>query len=140
MTRSIFYGLCPLVKLLLGRSWIENGGFFLNVALFMRPQYPEQNQSTAMANNDKAFMWSVTGMNLVSRCSYFRTQLQCWSVNFWEWKGWRGDQNMCHVLFTTDMCKQEPTFNCFYAHLAEKIVTAVHTSGSRLIWQMEERA
>ena len=35
----LFYGLCPLVKLLLGFSWIEKGGLFLNVALFMGPQY-----------------------------------------------------------------------------------------------------
>ena len=55
LSRSSFYGLCPLMKLLLGLSWIEKGGPFLNVALFMGPQYPEQNQS--MANNDKAFMW-----------------------------------------------------------------------------------
>ena len=55
LTRSFSYGLCPLVKSLLGFSWIEKGGLFLNVALFMRPQYPEQNQS--MANNEKAFMW-----------------------------------------------------------------------------------
>ena len=44
-TRSFSYGLCPLVKLLLGFSWIEKGGVFLNVALFMGPQYSEQNQS-----------------------------------------------------------------------------------------------
>ena len=55
LTRSFFYGLCPLVKLLLGFSWIEKGGLFLNVALFMGPWYSEQNQS--MANNEKAFMW-----------------------------------------------------------------------------------
>ena len=54
-TRSFSYGLCPLVKLLLGFSWIEKGGLFLNVALFMGPQYSEQNQS--MTNNEKAFMW-----------------------------------------------------------------------------------
>ena len=54
-------------------------------------------------------------------------------------RGWGGDQNICHVLFTRDMSKKEPTFNCFYAHLAEKIVT-VHTSSSRLVWQIEERA
>ena len=55
LTRSFFYGLCPLVKLPLGFSWIEKGGPFLNVALFMGSQHPEQNQSKA--NNDKAFMW-----------------------------------------------------------------------------------
>ena len=55
VTRSFSYGLCPLVKLLLGFSWIEKGGLFVNVALFMGPQYSEQNQS--MANNEKAFMW-----------------------------------------------------------------------------------
>ena len=54
LTRSFSYGLCPLVKLLLGFSWIEKDGLFLNVALFMGPQYSEQNQS--MANNEKAFM------------------------------------------------------------------------------------
>ena len=47
LTRSFSYGLCPLVKLLLGFSWIEKGGLFLNVALFMEPQYSEQNQSMA---------------------------------------------------------------------------------------------
>ena len=31
------------------------GGVFLNVALFVVPQYSEQNQS--MANNEKTFMW-----------------------------------------------------------------------------------
>ena len=51
----LFYGLCPLVKLLIGFSWIEKGGLFLNVALFVGPQYSEQNQS--MANNEKTFMW-----------------------------------------------------------------------------------
>ena len=34
---------------------IEKGGLFLNVALFMGPQYSEQNKS--IANNEKAFMW-----------------------------------------------------------------------------------
>ena len=47
LTRSFSYGLCPLVKLLLGFSWIEKGGLFLNVELFMEPQYSEQNQSMA---------------------------------------------------------------------------------------------
>ena len=41
LSRSFFYGLCALVKLLLGFSWIEKGGLFLNVALFMGPQYTE---------------------------------------------------------------------------------------------------
>ena len=41
LSRSFFYGLCALVKLLLGLSWIEKGGLFLNVALFMGPQYTE---------------------------------------------------------------------------------------------------
>ena len=41
MTQSFFYGLCPLGKLLLGFSWIEKGGLFLNVTLFMGPQYTE---------------------------------------------------------------------------------------------------
>ena len=51
----LFLRLMSVGELLLGLSWIEKGGPFLNVALFMGPQYPEQNQS--MANNDKAFMW-----------------------------------------------------------------------------------
>jgi len=55
LTRSFFYHLCALVKLLLRFSWIEKDGLFVNVALFMGPQYPEQNQS--MANNEKAFLW-----------------------------------------------------------------------------------
>ena len=55
LTRPFFTALCPLVKLLLGFSWIEKGGLFLNVALFMGPQYSEQNKS--IANNEKAFMW-----------------------------------------------------------------------------------
>ena len=42
-------------EILLGFSWIEKDGLFLNVALFMGPQYSEQNHS--MANNEKAFMW-----------------------------------------------------------------------------------
>ena len=50
-----FTSLRPLVKLLFGFSWIEKGGLFLNVALFMGPQYSEQNKS--IANNEKAFMW-----------------------------------------------------------------------------------
>ena len=33
LTRSSFYGLCPLVKLLLGFSWIKKGGLFLNAAV-----------------------------------------------------------------------------------------------------------
>ena len=41
LTQSFFYGLCPLGKLLLGFSWIEKGGLFLNVAVFMGPQYTE---------------------------------------------------------------------------------------------------
>ena len=41
LSRSFFYGLCALVKLQLGFSWIEKGGLFLNVALFMGPQYTE---------------------------------------------------------------------------------------------------
>ena len=46
---------CENTPLLLPFSWIEKGGLFLNVALFMGPQSSEQNQS--MANNEKAFMW-----------------------------------------------------------------------------------
>ena len=45
LTQSFLYGLCPLVKLLLGFSCIEKGGLFLKVALFMGPQFSEQNQS-----------------------------------------------------------------------------------------------
>ena len=56
LSRTFFTALCPLLKLLLGFSWPETEGWlFLNVALFMVPQYSEQNQS--MANNEKAFMW-----------------------------------------------------------------------------------
>ena len=71
---------------------------FLNVALFVGPQYSEQNQSEA--NNEKTFMWLVTMMNLALKWSYFCTYLQCWSENvlLWMWVG--GDQNMYHVLFT----------------------------------------
>ena len=65
------------MKLLLGFSWIKN------VALFMGPQYSEQNQS--MANNGK-----VTLMNLASRWSYFCTYPRCWSENFLLWMGWGG--------------------------------------------------
>ena len=72
LTRSFLYGLCPLVKLLLRFSWRGKGGLFLNVALFVGPQYSEQNQS--MANNEKTFMFF--------RWSYFCTYLQCWSENF----------------------------------------------------------
>ena len=55
LTRSfLFYGLRSLVKLRLGFSLMGKGGLFLNVALFVGPQYSEQNQS--MANNDKTFM------------------------------------------------------------------------------------
>ena len=54
VTRSFFYGSCPLVKLPLGFSWIKKGGLFLNVALFMGPQYSKRKKS--MANNEKAFM------------------------------------------------------------------------------------
>ena len=50
LTRSFFYGFCPLVKLLLGFSRMGKGGLFLNVALFVGPRYSEQNQS--MANNE----------------------------------------------------------------------------------------
>ena len=55
LTRSYFYGLCPLVKLPLGFSWIGKGGPSLNSALFVGPKYSEQNQS--MSNNEKTFMW-----------------------------------------------------------------------------------
>ena len=54
LTRSgpFFTAYVPrLVKLLLGFSWMGKGGLFLNVALFVGPQYSEQNQS--MANNKK---------------------------------------------------------------------------------------
>ena len=50
-----FYGFCPLVKLLLGFPWIEKDGLFLKAALFMGPQYSEENQS--MANSKKTFKW-----------------------------------------------------------------------------------
>ena len=40
-------------------TWVfldgRKGGLFLNVALFVGPQYSEQNQS--MANNEKTLMW-----------------------------------------------------------------------------------
>ena len=93
LTRSFFYGLCPLVKLLLGFSWMGKGGLFLNVALFVGPQYLDQNQS--MAHNQKTFMWKVTMMNLALRWSYFcAAYLQCWSENFLLRMGVGGDQNM----------------------------------------------
>ena len=96
-TRSFSYGLCPLVKLLLGFSWIEKGGHFLNVALFMGPQYSGQNQS--MGNNEKAFMWSVTVMNLASRWSYFWTYLQCWSKIFSLWIGAGRSEHVPRVVY-----------------------------------------
>ena len=95
----LFYGFCPLVKLLLRFSWRGKGGLFLNVALFVGPQYSEQNQSEA--KNEKTFMWWVTMMNLALKWSYFCTYLQCWSENvlLWMWVG--GDQNMYHVFYET---------------------------------------
>ena len=62
-----------------------------------------------MANNEKAFMWKVTVMNLASIWSYFCTYLhaiQCWSENFLLWMGevvvggGGRDQYMYLVLFT----------------------------------------
>ena len=41
LMQSYSYSLCSLGKSLLGFSWIEKSGFFLNVALFMGPQYTE---------------------------------------------------------------------------------------------------
>ena len=38
---SFFYSLMSVGELLLGFSWIEKGGLFVNVALFMGPQYTE---------------------------------------------------------------------------------------------------
>ena len=94
------------LKLLLGFSWIEKAGLFLNVALFMGPQYTEQNQS--MANNEKAFMCYVTVMNLALRWSYFCTYLQCWSGTFWLWMGWgvggeggERSEHVIHVVYET---------------------------------------
>ena len=88
--RSSFYGICPLVKLLLGFSWIEKGGLFLNVA-FMGPQYSEQNQS--MANNENTFyVVSYSDqpcLEMVIFCMY----LQCWFENFLLWIGEGGQRS-----------------------------------------------
>ena len=55
LTRTFFYGFISFGEIATWVSWIEKGGLFLNVALFMGPQYSEQNKS--IANNEKAFMW-----------------------------------------------------------------------------------
>ena len=55
-TRSFFLPLMTVGEI---ATWVfldgGKGGLFLNVALFLGPQYSEQNQS--MANNEKTFMW-----------------------------------------------------------------------------------
>ena len=52
----LFLRLMPVGEI---ATWVsldgKGGGVFLNVALFVVPQYSEQNQS--MANNEKTFMW-----------------------------------------------------------------------------------
>ena len=100
LTRSFFYGLCSLVKLLLEFSWMGKGGLFLNVALFVGPQYLEQNQS--MANSEKTFVWKVTMMNLALRWSYFCTYRQCWPENFFAMDGGGGrSENVLRVVYET---------------------------------------
>ena len=108
LTRSFFYGLCPLVKLLLGFSWMGKGGLFLNVALFVGPQYSEQNQS--MANNEKTFMWLVTMMNLALRWSYFCTYLQCWSEIFLLWMGVGGVMCCLRDIKVMETAKQSSIY------------------------------
>ena len=86
LTRSFFYSLCPLVKLLLGFSWMGMGGLFLNVALFVGAQYSEQNQS--MANNEKTFYVVSYNDEPCLEMAY----LQCWSENFLLWMGVGGGE------------------------------------------------
>ena len=52
---DLFYVFTSVGEIATWVSGIEKGGLFLNVALFMGPQYSEQNKS--IANNEKAFMW-----------------------------------------------------------------------------------
>ena len=52
---DLFYNFMSVGEIATWFSGIEKGGLFLNVALFMGPQYSEQNKS--IANNEKAFMW-----------------------------------------------------------------------------------
>ena len=55
LTRSSFYGLCPLVKLLLGFSWIEKGGLFLNAAVVYGTLV--FGTESVDGNNENTFMW-----------------------------------------------------------------------------------
>ena len=55
LTRSFFLRLMSVGEI---ATWVfldGKGGLSLNVALFVGPQYSEQDQS--MANNEKTFMW-----------------------------------------------------------------------------------
>ena len=109
LTRSFFYGLCPLVKLLLGFSWIEKGGsFFLNVALFMGAQYLEQNLGTESLNGKQRKDFCVVSYNdepcldMVISCTY----LQCWSEKL-LWMGAGGEIIICTACCLRDIKDME---------------------------------
>ena len=79
------------------------------MALFVGPQYSEQNQ--LMANNEKAFMWYVTVMNLALIWSYF---VRTFSVGLkifcsgWGGRGAGGEksEHVTHVVYETlKQCK-----------------------------------
>ena len=109
LTRSFSYGLCPLVRLLLGFSWIEKGGLFLNVALFMEPQYSEQNQSMATTKRllcSKLQWWTLPrdGHIFVHTYMQFSVGLKM----FWYgWEGVGGDGGGEEIRTCTSCCLRD---------------------------------
>ena len=74
LTRSFSYGLCPLVKLLLGFSWIEKGGLFLNVHGIVYGTLVFRTESVD-GKQPKGFYVVSYSDDLASRWSHFCTHL-----------------------------------------------------------------
>ena len=70
LTRSSFYGLCPLVKLLLGFSWIEKGGLFNSKRYRFLWDLSIRNRISRWQTT-KILLCEVTVMNLALRWSFF---------------------------------------------------------------------
>ena len=104
LTRSSFYGLCPLVKLLLGFSWIEKGGLFLNAAVVYGTLV--FGTESVDGKQRKYFYVFNTVMNFALRWSFFvctfsvDPKIFCYGWGRGGGGGGGRDQNMHHVLFT----------------------------------------
>ena len=108
LTQSFFHGLCPLGKLLLGFSWIEKGGLFLNVALFVGPQYTE---SVDGKQRKSFYVVSYSDEPCLEMVIIFSVGLKM----FWLGRGWGGVEiRTCNTCCLRDIKAMETVITVFY--------------------------